>query len=286
VATTLAALAVFVSGAALGARPPAAPCPATAGLEPLLESGTVLLLGEMHGTVESPAFTGAVVCSALERGLEVVVGLEIPYQEQSLFDAYLASDGGELAERILLASEFWTRSYQDGRSSEAMLGLVRDLRDRLAERAPLRLVLLDEQVPERDAAMAARLSAAAERAPRAFVVALTGNLHARLERGSPWNESFEPMGMFVRRRLPGRSMLSLDVSHSGGSAWFCTTADAADCGERALAGDGDAAAQGVHLTPGASPHYSGRYSVGALHASPPAARAATPRATARTGPPP
>ena len=279
----LLGLAPSISAAAVVQRE-APLCAPPAALGPLLKPGHVLLLGEMHGTVESPAFTSAVVCSALERGLEVVVGLEIPYHEQGLFDAFLASDGGEPAERSLLASEFWTRAYQDGRSSEAMLGLVRDLRDRLARGAPLRLVLFDEQVQGRDAAMAARLAAAIERVPNAFVVALSGNLHARIARGSPWDESFEPMGMLVRARLTGRSVVSLDVSASGGNAWYCTTADAETCGERAVRGR-DVEPLGVRLSPGASPHYSGRYSVGELHASPPAVRAPTPRAAARTGPP-
>jgi hypothetical protein len=126
-------------------------------------------------------------------------------------------------------------------------------------------------VAARDAAMAKRLAAAAERAPRAFVVVLSGNLHARLARGSPWDESFEPMGMFLRELLPSREVRSLDVSHSGGRAWFCTSADASECGERAVRGD-DKLPAGVHLAPGESPHYSGRYSVGELHASPPAVR--------------
>ena len=249
----------------------ASTCPEVPGLGPLLLPGAVLLLGEMHGTVESPAFVEQVVCHGLARRLEVMVGLEIPYQEQSSIDAYLASRGDSAAERALLASEHWARAYQDGRSSAAMLDLLRVLRRHLDAGAALRLVLFDEQTAERDAAMAARLAAAAEGAPNALVVALTGNLHARLARGSPWNESFEPMGMFLRQRLPHREIVSLDVSHPGGSAWICTSGDAADCGEQSLRGE-DPGASGVRLTPGESPHYSGRYSVGTLHASPPAVR--------------
>jgi hypothetical protein len=263
---------VLALGLAVALATPALaePCPDVPGLAPLLRPGTVLLLGEMHGTVESPAFADRVLCHALARGLEVVVGLEIGYREQPAFDAYLASDGGDAAERALLAGEHWSRAYQDGRSSVAQLDLVRSLRRRLEDGAPLRLVLFDEQVAERDAAMAARLAAAAERAPDALVVALTGNLHARIERGSPWNESFEPMGLFLRRRLAGREVLSLDVGTSGGTAWYCTTADPGDCRERMVRGD-DAGPPGVHVAPpGTAGPFSGRYSVGLLHASPPA----------------
>jgi hypothetical protein len=246
-----------------------APCPDVPGLDALLRQGTVLLLGEMHGTVESPTFVERVICEALAGGLEVVVGLEVPYQEQSAFDAYLASRGGADAEQALLATEFWRRDYQDGRSSAAMLDLLRSLRRYLDDDAALRLVLFDEQTAQRDAAMAARLAAAAERAPQAFVVALTGNLHARIARGSPWDDSFEPMGLFLKQRLADRQVRSLDVGHAGGHAWICTTAEAAGCGEQTLRGD-ESRPAGVYLDSGASPHYSGRYSVGELHASPPA----------------
>jgi hypothetical protein len=268
-----AACGLATSLALLGAPPaPASDCRQVPGLEPLLRPGLVLLVGEMHGTIESPSFLGQVVCHALDRAIEVVVGLEIPHHEQPALDAFLRSAGDAAAVHALLATEHWSREYQDGRSSQAMLELVRDLRRHVAGGAALRLVLFDLQTAERDAAMAARLAAAAESSPRAMVIALTGNLHARLARGSPWSTEFEPMGLFLRRHLTGREVLSLDVGYAGGSAWICTRADAAGCAARSLRGS-DVGPPGVHLTAEASPHFSGRYSVGTLHASPPAAGA-------------
>jgi hypothetical protein len=239
-----------------------------------VQPGTILLLGEMHGTVEGPAYLGHFLCFAGTSRHPVIVGLEIPHQDQPLLDAFLASDGSAEAERALLRSEFWTRAYQDGRSSEAMLDLVRSLRPGFGfARTTPRVVLFDEQSPNRDAAMAARLAAAAERQPDAFLVVLTGNLHARLEKGSPWDPSFEPMGLFLRRSLPGRRILSLDVGHSGGEAWICTGSDAGSCGPRRLSGN-DQRSRGVHMAPaGAAGHYSGHYVVGTLRVSPPAVAA-------------
>ena len=51
------------------------PCPPIEGLEPLLAPGKILLLGELHGTEESPAFALDVACHAANTGLEVIVGL-------------------------------------------------------------------------------------------------------------------------------------------------------------------------------------------------------------------
>lgn len=259
---------VLVLGTASRALAQTGSCPEVPGLDPLLRPGVVLLLGEMHGTMESPAFVEDVVCHALARRLDVVVGLEIGFAEQAAFDDYLASPGDAAAEQQLLATEHWQRAYQDGRSSAAMLGLVRTLRRHRGSGGDLRLALFDEQIAARDAAMAARLASVAAELPAAFVVALTGNLHARVAKGSPWNESFEPMGLFLKQRLAGREVIALDVGHAGGTAWFCTTGDAADCVERPLRGD-DVGARGIYLMPGDS-HYSGRYAVGTLRASPPA----------------
>src|ERR1051326_8927069 len=42
----------------------AAPCEPVNGLMPLLKPGSVLFIGEIHGTNESPAFVGRAACLA------------------------------------------------------------------------------------------------------------------------------------------------------------------------------------------------------------------------------
>lgn len=94
-------------------------CQPVPGLDEILQSGTVLLLGEMHGTVEGPRFLSNAVCRALGRDLQVTVGLEIPIQEDASVERFLKSaDQADDVSR-LLSSGFWSREYQDGRSSLA-----------------------------------------------------------------------------------------------------------------------------------------------------------------------
>jgi hypothetical protein len=252
-------------------------CKAVRGIEPLLKPG-VVLLGEIHGTNESPAFVGEIVCHALRAGLPVTVGLEIPGEEEPRFAAYLDSAGTAADREALLAGAFWQDAYQDGRRSEAMLGLVERLRQLRKQGAKVRLVLLDvtgaSSGQERDRAMAERLKAAAGGAPADLIVTLTGNIHNRTVQGTPWDASYEPMGYLVARDS-ALHPLSLDVSYTGGTAWTCTSAERESCQTRSLKGQGEGQALEVRLGDAVDANgFRGSYHVGTLSASPPAVSAA------------
>ncbi len=102
---------------------------------------------------------------------------------------------------------------------------------------------------------------------------MTGNVHSRVSRGTPWDESYEPMGMLVADTLEGRLPLALNLSSTDGTAWTCNSGRAEDCGARKMGGRGegeDWSALVVHrTTPGEKGHH-GHYHVGAITASPPA----------------
>jgi hypothetical protein len=265
---------------------PATACEAVEGLRPLLEPGSVLLLGEMHGTAESPAFVGRAACLVHEAGRAVTVALEIPVQEEPLISAYLSSPGEEKDRAALLKGAFWADSYQDGRRSRAMLALLEELRKLRRQGSPVHVALLDTTVPpadgrSRDHVMADNLKAAAEASPQDVVIALTGNLHSRVTLGSPWNPKYEPMGYFFTQAEPQRKVTALDVAYSGGTAWTCESGEAASCKERALGGEGDE--KGVRVIPHPlEGGFHGVYNVGRLTASPPAVQGA-PAGTSRQG---
>lgn len=252
----------------------ASECGKEPGLDPLLDPGTVLLVGEMHGTEQGPGFVRNVVCHGLARGLPVTVGLEIDRAEEGPLRAYLRSDGGDAAKKSLLYSPFWDRDYQDGRASRSMLGLVDYLRELAAGPADLRVLLIDRPEPPggRDAAMAEAVAEAADARPRDLVVVLTGNIHNRLTKGMPWDEELEPMGYLLEKRLgPGR-IVSLDMAYPGGEAWVCFGSTPGECRIHELGGSEAAQGrEGVELLadPAGQP-YSGRYFTGPLTASEPA----------------
>jgi len=247
------------------------PCRPIDGIEPLLKAGKVLLLGELHGTVESPAFALDVACHAAGKGLPVVVGLELWPGEQERVDAFLESTGTEEDRDALLEGPMWQSSYQDGRNSRAMLDLIDGLRTLRAEELPVRLALFDAsgkaggQQRERD--MARNLAAAVAASPRAMTIVLSGNRHTRVTRGDPRNADFEPMGYLLGQATSFDELIALNVAHGSGSAWIC----APDCGIQRLGGRHGEADWSVEIDDANRPAgHQGWYHVGAIAASPPA----------------
>ncbi len=256
-------------------------CRAYEGLTSLIRPGAALLVGEMHGTIESPEFVGAVACAAIERRLGVTVALEVPREERARVVTFLGSSGTANDRAALLAGPFWQAEYQDGRRSQAMLALFDHLR-RLRGSGSLEVALIDRaESPAtsqaRDRWMAEALMAALAERRHGFVVSLTGNVHSRLERGVPWDPDFEPAGFIVRSAQPLLDLVSLDVSYARGSAWICRSAEAASCGVREFGGRGAEQGGRVVLFPAVRDGYGGVYEVGAVSASLPAKSLTAPR---------
>ncbi len=255
-------------------RPAAAVCKDISGLAAVLAPGAGLLLGEMHGTVESPEFVANAACLALAAGLPVTVALEIPREETSRVDAFVSSAGGEKDRAALLAGPFWRAEFQDGRRSEAMFALLDRLRQMHESRLPIRVELLDRaETPKTSAArdrwLAESLGEAFDKTPGGVVIALMGNVHTRIRRGVPWDAEYEPAGFVLYQSKPQLRLTALDVSYQGGQAWICNTPEPSSCQVRPLSGRPDAPAQGIELFPEVANGHNGVYQVGELNASPP-----------------
>ena len=181
------ALALGAFGVALASEP----CRPIEGIQPLLNPGRVLLLGELHGTVESPAFALDVACHAARAGLPAIVGLELATGEQARVDAFLDSPGSEEDRAALLAGPPWQSSYQDGRASHAMFNLIDGVRRLRLEKLPVRVVMFDAPTAgggqQRDRNMARNLAEVIAGEPRAMTIVLTGNRHSRTTKGSARN---------------------------------------------------------------------------------------------------
>lgn len=200
-------------------------------LDRLAEQAPMLIIGELHGTRETPALVAELARLWADRGA-VQVGLEIPAQEQPRLDAFLRSAGVEADRQALLAGEFWQtpRERSDGRRSEAMLALLESLRSARVAGAPIDVLAFDDAAfhgPARDrnARMAEHLRLAHEAQPQTRTLVLTGNYHARWTvpgsvRPLSVPDGYEPpkpMAAFLRE-LGARTV---NVSAQEAGFWAC-----------------------------------------------------------------
>lgn len=167
----------------------------------------LILVGEIHGTEETPAEFGNIVERLARRDHPVNVGLELP---QTALDVPC---GGPVPE-----DSYWKRPMQDGRTSGAMIRLVCRLRD-FQRRGLVRLFGIVPETPPQDdghpyyAAIRRNLAGHAEK-----TLILLGNFHSRRV----------PGGLPQMLEADGASVTALTVSSPTISAWNCR--GAARCG--------------------------------------------------------
>lgn len=252
------------------------PCRPVPGLDELLSPGSVLLLGEAHGSAQAPAFVANAVCLAVAKGLPVEVGLEIHHEETGAVEAYLDSAGADADRQALLATPFWSREYQDGRSSQAMTDLVESLRQYRSAGHAVEVMLFDARRygarQSRDEGMGKRLLEALEADSKSVHLALMGNVHSRVSQGVPWDSEFQPMGTFVIDGLRKRQVTALNMSCSPGSTVWVCSGGPGTCGEKPWNGRGEGEEWHVTLHEGRAVKggHHGVYHVGTLTPSRPA----------------
>ena len=179
----------------------------------------IIWVGEMHGTTETPAAFGDLVCDALSHGKNVTVGLEFASESQAAVDAMLGTGDLEAAERQLLATPNW-HMFFDGRSSKAMLALLVQLRELKKEHPSLRVVAVEnpwENTPgAKEIAVGDGVKLAMKHSAADVLLVLTGNTHAM--KHSPMSY---PTAASV---LPPTEVFSLLVTARGGQSWQMTGA--------------------------------------------------------------
>ena len=184
----------------------------------------VLLVGEVHGTSETPARVAELAAAMASEERPLIVGVEIWRTEQERIDRFIASAGTAEDRQQLLDGPFWQRSYQDGRSSVAMADLLQSLRA-LALKAPVRVLAFDldpKDKPgtdaERDAQMAEALRTVLNQRPEVRALVLAGNFHTRIQEGAPWDPDHRFMGFLLSEFRP----YSIEIMGVSGSSWTCT----------------------------------------------------------------
>ena len=281
-AIALTALAWAMPTALHAAEPvdPDFDCPEVAGLAYLLKERTVLLLGEIPGTVESPRFVADLLCNVVASGHTAAVALQLPEVESAVVARYLDSAGSLEDRRALLTESRELSQYLDGRFSESMVGLlesIRELRARGGE-IDLRLFvppdvdsLTRQNLSTVERPMAVTVWEAIEEHEADLFIVLAGLTHARVIPGSELDPDYKPMGYILSQWNPEWRLLSLALSHSGGTAWMCTTRSEIDCRAVPVTGGGWGEPNSVYIYGEvAETGHDGLYFVGDISHSPPA----------------
>jgi len=211
----------LVLTAMLGASSVSA-CTPVVGADRLWQgSNRWIIVGEMHGTNETPDAFLNLVCLAAETRRPVTVALELSADGQSVIDAYLTSDGGAQARAALLSLPNFTSEMQDGRGSGAFARLLERLRQLKMVGKVKRVMATDIGVStpsgqDRNAAMAQNWIAIPA-SKNGIVLALVGNLHAMRTPITFGKRTIVTAGSL----MPVTQTVTLNVDGNGGTAWNC-----------------------------------------------------------------
>ncbi|WP_052507849.1 hypothetical protein [Sphingomonas hengshuiensis] len=217
-----------------------------------------VIVGEMHGTNETPDAFANLVCLASLTGRPVKVALEYPSDDQSAIDSFLASDGGAAARSALLKVSLFTSGVQDGRGSTAFLRLFERLRAMKQAGQITGVVASDVgrstlRGQDRNAAMAQRW-AAIDAPDNAIILSLVGNIHAMRKPLTFGTRTIVPAGAI----LPADRTVTINVVGNGGMAWNCQ-GDGCHAQEN---GDLRSAVPGITYSTSAERQWDGTYELG------------------------
>jgi hypothetical protein len=194
-------------------------CAATEAVPAAVLDAPFLVLGDVHGTREVPEFVAAYLCTASGKGRKLTLALEFPSSEQRTIDTFMASDGRPEDVTRFTSAAIWHTPMQDGRTSAAMLRMYQSIRALRAGGADIKLVAIDDDVPQsqRDGIMADNLRTELRQSAGRQVVTLIGALHAIRNKGKRNAPDYESMVY----KLADQGPLSLTVGTAGGTAWVC-----------------------------------------------------------------
>ena len=198
--------------------------PVPAELLPLLKQGSVIFVGETHGTVQMPESFYDIVCAASELGRTVEIGLEFTSDMTSAYQRFMTADQVSLgdARNAILNSDFWTLDleHQDGRRSIAAFDLLENLRTLHYENKNISVFGFDQAVDDftqRDRKMSEQILA--RTSPDKIVLVFTGSVHSMLEHWTPWNPKIGNAAAYVKEKYS--ETVSIKLLHTGGKAWVC-----------------------------------------------------------------
>ncbi|WP_133406470.1 hypothetical protein [Parashewanella tropica] len=229
----------------------------------VLNKHDVVMLGEIHGTIEVPKLFGDIVCHSAKDGIgDIAVMLELPASLQASLDLYMI---GKIDEQAFLFHPVWAPAWQDGRFSVAMMDLIKTLK-LIKQKYPQKLnVFLVDLLPEnsnkkpKSQYLADNISKhLSNEYDKTFV--LTGNYHNRVNVKN---------GNSAATLLEKYDPFTLTIKSPKGSYWSCTGSKATDCKENSFNSGQDVSREGVVVFDDIQP-WHGVYQLKKLTFSPPA----------------
>ncbi|WP_394200306.1 hypothetical protein [Shewanella waksmanii] len=170
----------------------------------------VILVGEYHGTQESPKLFFDIVCNSIKvSSQKLTVAIELIDG-----DITLNGDNKSLAEDIE-NSTIWMEQH-DGKTSVAMFELLLKL-NQLVREDKVNVIFFDSDKQERDLEMAKNIKESL--LSNTLVIALTGNRHNKIKHGNSWDLESKNMGAYLAEM--GVNLSSINLLVNGGSAWVC-----------------------------------------------------------------
>ena len=187
----------------------------------------LVVLGEFHGTAETPQLVADLMERYSRGNAPVRLGLELPMSENVALARYLRSNGDADARQALRSSPFWQvkDDQHDGRRSRDMLALIENLRMLRLQGRDIGVAGYDVETgsadssEQRDAAMSTHLRQQFMAMPsQARMLVLTGNVHAM--RALPSDASPE-MQRTMASYLLDLPLYSVRLEALRGHFWAC-----------------------------------------------------------------
>ncbi|ENE1253220.1 calcium-binding protein [Stenotrophomonas maltophilia] len=185
----------------------------------------LLILGEFHGTRETPLLVRELMEAYAADGTPVRLALELPTDENAALATYLVSSGTAKARAALRGTPYWSvRSrMHDGRRSKDMLDLIEAARALRTRGRDVQVFGFDRVLPAetagsgaRDRAMAEEVRVRAQALPNnARLLVLTGNVHGM--RTQPKMIAYPPMTAL----LNDLELYNVRIEARGGEGWGC-----------------------------------------------------------------
>lgn len=174
----------------------------------------VVMFGEMHGTNESPEAVRGLVCELVKSGLPVKLGVEANADQGAALNQVFSGEAGR-DEIFAAAPKMW--ATPDGRSSEAVLGLLKEIAAWRNAGADIEIFAFDWGSAQQDMARWKSMAANVDQAAAGFdgaMILYTGGYHTTLN-----PPAREGKGGSLASGVTTRPAFPVQMMYDGGEAY-------------------------------------------------------------------